>query len=76
MSELPRKILLPLAAAAALTAAACNTVAGAGEDLESAGAAVTETAEEVEEDLTQPDPYQQTPQTTDPQTTTPTDPPT
>lgn len=39
------------AALVALTAAACNTVAGAGRDLSTAGEAVTETAKDVEEDI-------------------------
>lgn len=36
-----RKIFVLVAAAAALTTAACNTVAGVGRDLEAAGQAVT-----------------------------------
>ena len=36
-----RKIFILVAAAAALTTAACNTVAGVGRDLEAAGQAVT-----------------------------------
>ncbi|MDX2236261.1 MAG: entericidin A/B family lipoprotein [Hyphomonadaceae bacterium] len=40
-----------LAALAALCAAGCSTIAGAGEDLSSAGEVVTETAEQVEDDL-------------------------
>ena len=36
-----RKIFVLFAAAAALTTAACNTVAGVGRDLEAAGQAVT-----------------------------------
>jgi predicted small secreted protein len=44
-------VLPALAALAALCAAGCSTIAGAGEDLSSAGQAVTETAEQVEEDL-------------------------
>ena len=39
-----RKVLIVLAAAAAFATAACNTVAGAGEDVSSAGQAVSETA--------------------------------
>jgi predicted small secreted protein len=39
-----RKMLVLLAAAAALTTTACNTIAGAGRDVSSAGAAVTDTA--------------------------------
>lgn len=40
-----RKIFVLVAAAAALTTAACNTVAGAGRDTQAAGAAVTGAAE-------------------------------
>jgi len=36
-----RKIFVLFAAAAALTTAACNTIAGAGEDTQAAGQAVT-----------------------------------
>ena len=36
-----RKLFVFVAAAAALTTAACNTVAGVGRDLEAAGQAVT-----------------------------------
>ena len=36
-----RKLFVLLAAAAALTTAACNTVAGVGRDVEAAGQAVT-----------------------------------
>jgi len=39
-----RKILILMVAAAALSTAACNTVAGAGKDASSAGRAVTDTA--------------------------------
>lgn len=39
-----RKVVILLAAAAALATAACNTVAGAGRDVSSAGHAVTDTA--------------------------------
>ena len=39
-----RKVLILVVAAAALTVAACNTVAGAGKDVSSAGGAVTDTA--------------------------------
>jgi len=42
-----RKAFVLLAATAALAVAACNTVAGAGRDVEAAGEAVTETAEDV-----------------------------
>lgn len=41
-----RKIFVLVAAAAALTTAACNTVAGAGRDTQAAGAAVTDAAED------------------------------
>ncbi len=39
-----RKVLVFLAAAAAIATAACNTVEGAGKDVSSAGHAVTDTA--------------------------------
>ena len=39
-----RKILVLLAATAAICTAACNTVEGAGRDVSSAGHAVTDTA--------------------------------
>ena len=39
-----RKLFVLAAAAAALTVAACNTIAGAGTDVSSAGHAVTDTA--------------------------------
>ena len=39
-----RKILVLAVAAAALTMSACNTVAGAGQDVSAAGHAVTNTA--------------------------------
>ena len=41
-----RKAFIFLAAAAALSVAACNTVAGAGRDVQAAGSAVEETAED------------------------------
>jgi predicted small secreted protein len=41
-----RKIFVLLAAAAALTVAACNTVEGAGRDVSAAGHAVTNTAQD------------------------------
>lgn len=41
-----RKIFLMAVLAASMATAACNTVAGAGKDVESAGEAVTETAED------------------------------
>lgn len=41
-----RKIFILVAAAAALTTAACNTVAGAGRDASAAGSAVTDAAED------------------------------
>jgi len=41
-----RKLIVLAAAAAALLVAACNTVSGVGRDLQSAGAAVTGTAED------------------------------
>ncbi len=39
-----RKLIIMAVVAAGLTTAACNTVAGAGRDVEAAGAAVTDTA--------------------------------
>lgn len=39
-----RKLVVFLAAAAALTVAACNTVEGAGKDVSAAGHAVSDTA--------------------------------
>jgi len=39
-----RKLFVLFAAAATLTTAACNTVAGAGKDVSAAGHAVTDTA--------------------------------
>jgi predicted small secreted protein len=39
-----RKLLVLLVAAAAVSVSACNTVAGAGRDVSSAGHAVTDTA--------------------------------
>ncbi len=39
-----RTLLVLLAAAAAVSVAACNTVAGAGQDVSAAGHAVTSTA--------------------------------
>ena len=40
-----RKLLILLAGAAIMTTAACNTLAGAGRDVEASGEAVTNTAE-------------------------------
>ena len=39
-----RKILVLLVAAAAVSVAACNTIAGAGKDVAASGNAVTDTA--------------------------------
>ncbi len=39
-----RKIIVLLVAAAAVSVAACNTIAGAGKDVSAGGAAVTDTA--------------------------------
>ena len=39
-----RKLIILLAAAAALSTAACNTVEGAGKDVKAAGQAVQDTA--------------------------------
>ena len=41
-----RKVILLAVLAASLAGAACNTVSGAGKDVESAGQAVTDTAED------------------------------
>ena len=41
-----RKIVLFAVLAASLATTACNTVSGAGKDVSSAGAAVTDTAED------------------------------
>lgn len=41
-----RKVLLLAVLAASMATAACNTVSGAGKDVESAGQAVTDTAED------------------------------
>ncbi|MFZ5718810.1 MAG: entericidin A/B family lipoprotein [Pseudomonadota bacterium] len=41
-----RKMILLAMLAAGLTVSACNTVAGAGRDIESAGEAVEETAQD------------------------------
>ena len=41
-----RKIIIMVALAASLGVAACNTVAGAGKDVSSAGNAVTDTAQD------------------------------
>ena len=39
-----RKLFILLAATAAVSVAACNTIAGAGKDVSATGAAVTDTA--------------------------------
>ena len=41
-----RKLIVFFAAAAAIAVGACNTVAGAGQDVSAAGHAVTNTAED------------------------------
>jgi predicted small secreted protein len=51
MRTLNRATLIALAAASALASAACNTVAGAGRDLENAGQAVTDAADETQQEL-------------------------
>lgn len=43
-----RKIFVLAAAAAALTVAACNTVAGVGQDTQAAGEAVTDAARDAQ----------------------------
>ena len=42
-----RKLIVLAAAASALLVASCNTVAGAGKDVEAAGRAVTKTADDI-----------------------------
>ncbi len=42
-----RKVVTVVALAGAILVSACNTVAGAGKDVSSAGRAVTNTAEDV-----------------------------
>jgi predicted small secreted protein len=54
-TALSRSTLIALAAAAALGSAACNTVAGAGEDIEDVGEAVGDAAEETEEAIDEDD---------------------
>ena len=39
-----RKLFVLLAVAAAMTSAACHTIAGAGQDVSATGSAVTDTA--------------------------------
>lgn len=47
-----RKWFVPVAVAlCALMAAACNTVAGAGEDVSAAGSAVTDAAQDTEREM-------------------------
>ena len=41
-----RKLIVLAAAAAALLVASCNTIAGAGKDVQAAGRAVTQTADD------------------------------
>ncbi|HEY8004189.1 MAG TPA: entericidin A/B family lipoprotein [Phenylobacterium sp.] len=41
-----RKLIVLMAAASALLVASCNTVAGAGKDVQAAGKAVTQTADD------------------------------
>ncbi len=43
-----RKFIVLLAGAACLVTAACNTVAGAGEDVQAAGQATTEAARDIQ----------------------------
>jgi entericidin B len=50
MRTLSRSTLIALAAASALASAACNTIAGAGRDLENAGEAVQDAADEAHEE--------------------------
>ena len=47
-----KKLLVLLLAATGFTLAACNTFKGAGQDIEAAGEAVTEAADETQDDIT------------------------
>ncbi len=47
-----RKLSVLLLVLAGFTMAACNTVKGAGRDVEAAGEAVTEAADETQDDIT------------------------
>ena len=51
MSDAKRKLLYAGLLLIAVPAAGCNTVAGAGEDIESAGDAIEDTAEEAGEEM-------------------------
>jgi predicted small secreted protein len=54
MRTLSKATLIALAAAAALASAACNSVAGAGRDVQSAGSAVENAAHETQQDMQDP----------------------
>lgn len=45
-------VIAAFAALAAFSVSACNTVAGAGQDIRATGEAVTEGAQEAEDDIT------------------------
>lgn len=51
MRSLSRATLIALAAASALAAAACNTVAGAGRDVQSVGHAITNAADDARDEM-------------------------
>jgi predicted small secreted protein len=48
-----KPITAPLSALLLVTLAACNTVQGAGEDVEAGGEAITETAREAEQEISE-----------------------
>ncbi len=48
-----RILLVPIALAGFLGLSACNTVQGAGEDVSAAGNAVSDTAEEAQDEMTE-----------------------
>jgi len=50
-SDLLRLLSLVLLLGAAVALGGCNTIAGFGEDVEATGDAVSDTAEDVEEDM-------------------------
>ncbi len=52
MTSLKSPIKLAGIALIALLASACNTVDGAGKDIEAGGEAISDAAEEVEDDIT------------------------
>lgn len=48
----PAYRLLPLVLGLALTVSACNTIEGAGEDVQATGDAISDTARETKEEIT------------------------